>query len=264
MQKFIVYVLLLIACESYSQHSFLWPGNKRAAIILTYDDALASQLNIAIPQLDSLHLKGTFFLSGGFAAPDISRWRNAAMNGHELGNHTLYHPCLAATIKANPRFSSEQYDIYSILREIEMMNKMLYAIDGKANKSYAYPCTETVVGGKDYVDSLRLSQQIKYARVGGDENAVITDPAKLDFFKVPAWGFANNPGAEQLINFVKKAGQSGGLGVFMFHGVGGDYLNVTAEAHRQLLQYLYEYKNEIWVGTFSEVMDYIEKTTGKK
>ena len=120
------------------------------------------------------------------------------------------------------------------------------------------------MGGKDYVDSLRFSHQIKYARIGGDENAVIADPAKLDFFKVPAWGFANNPGGEQLINFVKKVQQSGGMGVFMFHGVGGDYLSVTAQAHKQLLQYLYEHKDEIWVGTFSEVMDYIEKTTGKK
>ena len=38
------------------------PINK-AIISLTYDDALESQLSVAIPQLNSMGLKGTFFLN---------------------------------------------------------------------------------------------------------------------------------------------------------------------------------------------------------
>jgi hypothetical protein len=49
------------------------------------------------------------------------------------------------------------------------------------------------------------------------------------------------------------------MGVFMFLGVGGDYLNVSADAHKNLLQYLQDQQKEIWVTTFSEVMDYITK-----
>ncbi len=56
-----------------------WPDGKRAAVVLTYDDALASQLDIAIPALDAAGLKGTFFLSGGGLKPgEIARWRAAA------------------------------------------------------------------------------------------------------------------------------------------------------------------------------------------
>ena len=72
-------------------------------------------------------------------------------------------------------------------------------------------------------------------------------------------GFANNPDAVQLISFAKKVQQAGGMGVFMFHGVGGDYLNVSADAHKKLLQYLQDQQKEIWVTTFREVMDYITK-----
>jgi hypothetical protein len=43
----------------------------------------------------------------------------------------------------------------------------------------------------------------------------------------------------------------------MFHGVGGDYLKVSAEAHEKLLRYLADHKKEIWIGTFQEVMDYV-------
>jgi len=32
----------------------------------------------------------------------------------------------------------------------------------------------------------------------------------------------------------------------MFHGVGGDYLHVTADTHKKLLQYLNARQNGIW------------------
>jgi len=121
-----------------------------------------------------------------------------------------------------------------IIREIDMMNNLLYAIDGKTSHTYAYPCTETAVGGASYIDSLRHSGLIKYARIGGDENSVITDFKNLDPLQVPAYALpGNNTGAE-LITFVKKVQQSGGMGVFMFHGIGGDYITTPAEAHKRI------------------------------
>src|SRR5262245_11750473 len=72
----------------------LWQG-KKAAIVLTYDDALDVHLDKAIPALDSLGFKGAFYLSAAFPGSKnrISDWKKAAMKGHELGNHTLFHPC---------------------------------------------------------------------------------------------------------------------------------------------------------------------------
>lgn len=57
--RFILF-LFIISVSGKSQKTFKWPGNKKAAIVLTYDDALQSQLNIAI--LHSIHfiLKGHF------------------------------------------------------------------------------------------------------------------------------------------------------------------------------------------------------------
>ena len=55
-----------------------WPGGHRAAIVLTYDDALRSQLDNAVPALDAAGFKGTFFLSGTFKQEDVDRWRAVA------------------------------------------------------------------------------------------------------------------------------------------------------------------------------------------
>jgi len=234
-----------------AQQKITWPGGKKAVIILTYDDALNSQLNVAIPQLDAAHLTGTFFLTGYLTSTTIPKWRAVSDKGYELANHTLYHPCLSGTVKGNPANASENYTIYTIIREIASMNILLNAVDGKTSRTFAYPCTETTVGGVSYVDSLRKSGLVKYARVGGDENTVITDFKNLDPLLVPAWGMhGDNTGAE-LIAFVKKVQEKGGMGVFMFHGIGGDYITTPAEAHQELLDYLQKHQDEIWVTTFS-------------
>lgn len=67
MNKFIgLYIITVISCfHSYAQDKAVW-NNKKCAVVLTYDDALNVHLDNAIPVLDSLGLKATFYLSGYF------------------------------------------------------------------------------------------------------------------------------------------------------------------------------------------------------
>ena len=252
--KMLTLFLLLLSFTAQAQEKIEWPNHKKAVIVLTYDDALETQLNIAVPQLDSAHLTATFFLTGDIDAKTIHRWRALSKNGYELANHTIYHPC--ASGNDNP-VASDNYTVYGMIREIEVMNHFLYAVDGKTSRTYAYPCTETTVGnGKSYVDSLRKYGLVKYARIGGDVDAVITDFKHLDPLQVPSYGLEDNTTGAQLIAFVKRVQQKGGMGVIMMHGIGGDYITISAAAHRELLNYLKENKKEIWVATFQQAMDY--------
>ena len=178
-----------------------------------------------------------------------------------MANHTLFHPCLITDGKGNPANNSGNYTVYSILREIGMMNYFLRAIDGENLHTYAYPCIEGKVGGVNYINSLRKSGTINYARMGGNQNSIVTDYRKLDPLFVPSWAVAGKFTGDDLIAFVKKVQKVGGMGVFMFHGVGGNYLTTTAQAHRELLNYLSQHRDEVWVATFNQAMDYI--TTSK-
>ncbi len=246
-------ILLGMAVMATQAQAGEWPGGRKLAVVLTYDDALPSHLDIAIPALDAAGLKGTFFLVGNALVPEqIGRWRAAAAHGHELGNHTIRHACRQSDYApARKLDTSESYDSKMMLDEIRAMNSWLTAIDGKRQHSFATPCGAHMAGGVDYLPALRASGLVRYTR-----NASPSTPPVLDPMDVPCHWFDEKATGADMIAAVEKAAKEGGLLVLGFHGVGGDYLKVSAEAHAQLLAYLKENSGTIWVAPFSLAMDY--------
>lgn len=231
-----------------------WPGKARAAIVLTYDDALVSQLDHAIPTLDAAGLKATFFLSGVRQA-DVARWRAVASHGHELGNHTIFHPCAAATYPADPRYTAEAYTPATMLREIAAQNVLLSALDGKSRHAFATPCGQTVAGGADYLGPLAASRLVTSVRgVSATPADLAVDGATRDVMHIPARGFAEHTTGEQLIAYARQAEAAGGIAVFLFHGIGGDHLAISNEAHRALINWLRSHKRDVWTTTLSKAL----------
>ncbi|TWB52190.1 polysaccharide deacetylase family protein [Nitrospirillum viridazoti] len=233
-----------------------WPNGAKAAVVLTYDDALESQLNHAVPVLDAAGFKGTFFLSGVKQA-DVPRWRAAAAEGHELGNHTIFHPCPAATFATDPRYTSEAYTPAGLLKEIAQQNVLLTALDGRPAHGFATPCGVTQAGGQDYLEPLRAANLVTYVR------GVVTTPADLrakvatlDPMHIPSRGFPDGVTGAQLIAFAQEAEAGGGMAVFLFHGVGGDYLQVSDAAHRELVDWLKANRQDVWVTTLQGALDW--------
>jgi len=258
MKTFLALALSLV-CGVPAASASQWPNGAKAAVVLTYDDALSSHLDIALPALDAVGLKGTFFLIGSALRPEqIGRWREAAAQGHELGNHTIRHACPQANYPpARKLDTSEAYDGEMMLAEIRTMNTMLAAIDGKLQHGFATPCGEHMAGGVDYLPALRASGLVRYTRSAGWPGGKVLDP-----MDVPCRWFDEKTTGAEMIAAVESAARNGDLLVLGFHGVGGDYLRVSAEAHAQLLAYLKEHADTIWVAPFSTVMDYAASHAG--
>ncbi|MHB8285477.1 MAG: polysaccharide deacetylase family protein [Caulobacteraceae bacterium] len=241
------------------QAQTVWPGGAKAAVVLTYDDALDSQLNHALPALDAAGFKATFFLSG-VRREDVPRWRAAAAEGHELGNHTIFHACSAKSFPQDPRYTSEAYTPASMLKEIAQQNVLLTAIDGRTHHGFATPCGASLAGGVDYLEALRRSNLVTYVR------GVVTTPqdlhanvAQADVMHLPSQSFPQGATGEQLIDLVKSAEAGGGWAVFLFHGVGGDYLQVSEPAHRQLIDWLKAHRRTVWVTTLQGAVDWAKR-----
>lgn len=254
----LVNLLLFFPVQSWAQR-ITWPNGARAAICLTYDDAMSSQLEQAIPVLNSLRLKGTFFLNSVADNRTSEQWRQAARQGHELANHTLFHPCLAAK-GWKPAWALDNYTFDRLLKEVQSMNTQLYLLDGKKTKrTFAFPCGDTTAGGISYLDTLRRSGLVSYGRMVGDANSVVTNFQTLDLLQVPSLAVQPEHTAADLITYAEKAAQQGGLGIYLFHGVGSQWIAVSAAEHKKLAEYLSIHKQTYWVTTFNEAMDYISQ-----
>lgn len=253
----LIICLLLTAFVSSAQNKTPWK-NKKCAVALTYDDALNIHLDKVIPALDSVGLKGTFYLTGSSEAftKRIPEWRKAAAKGHELGNHTLFHPCYGKRPGrewVKPDYDMNSYTLQRIADEIKMNNALLEATDGKKKRTLACPCGDTQIGDSSYL--YRLRNDFVAVRDGTpDANNV------NGFGATPIqWMGAYENSGDQLVAAVKKAMESNALLVIVFHGVGGEHsINISSEAHRELLQFLKKNESQVWVAPFMEIAEYIK------
>ncbi len=248
--------ILILSFQILAQSGEItWPGGAKAAVCLTYDDAMETHLDIAIPDLNARNLNGTFYLQGDNIRIDrIWEWRQASLRGHELGNHTAFHPCSQDLDFITPEYAAENYTVDRFLRELEVMNILLFAIDGKRERTYAYTCGQTEFGGVSVIDTLKTTGLFLAAR--GTSGGVIDDFRSINLFEVSSGGHEGMSG-EEMIDYAKKAEASSGLAVFTFHGVGGQYISVSREAHNELLDFLNANRDTYWVAAFRDVMKHV-------
>lgn len=250
-------ILILSTSILNAQTSTTWHG-KSCAVVLTYDDGLNIDLSNVIPALDSVGLKGTFYISDYFNGlnAQINGWRKAAAEGHELGNHTIWHACEGG--RPGREFVKPDYDLnnYSVNRmdnEIQSMNNILKAIDGKDERTFAYPCGDMRIRDTLYLEPLK--KEFVAARGVTPEMLPID---KVDLNNVPCY-MENGASAEEMIALVKKAMQTHTLLVFLFHGVGGEHnINVSVEAHSRLLHFLKQNEKDIWIAPMIDVSKFIK------
>jgi len=247
--------LLLQAVHVHAAPAFRWPGNARAAVSLGYDDSLDSQLDNALPVLDRYGLKGTFYLQLSNPAVQLrmGEWRAASQHGHELGNHSLFHQCVYN--KGDHAWVQPHRDLATTTPEqmadqVRVANTMLTAIDGKYERTYTVPCGDSEASGKSYLPL--LENDFAGIKAGGADGILPRIPG---LGPVPVHAPVGLTG-QQLIAMVKEAGARGSMLSLTFHGIGGEYLNVSREAHEELVRFLAEHKDEYWTDTFVSIMKY--------
>lgn len=255
---------LLVALQLITQHAgaaerpFLWPNGARAAVSLAYDDALDSQLDWALPALNAAGLKASFYLTLGseLVMRRMADWRAAAAFGHELANHTLFHQCSRSGPErswVSPANDLDTTSAAQLVAQIRVGNTLLHAIDGQRERTFTTPCGDLMAGGESYVGLIKGDFVAVKSAVGG----VVADMATLDPYAVGVAAPSNVTGA-QLIELVQRAARAGTMANITFHGIGGDYLSVSKEAHEALLRHLAANPSVYWTDTFINIMKYVK------
>lgn len=260
MKRFLAITLcfqLLAATTVTAQITPAWQG-KKCAVVITYDDAINEHLDNAAPLLDSLGLKATFYVTA-FSTSVQTRmveWKKLATSGYELGNHTLFHPCMGGKgrewVKAE--YDLNNYSVQRMVDETRMTNLFLQSLDGKTKRTFAFTCGDMKTGDSSFIGVMK--NDFIAARAVRNEMHKIKE---IDLYNVDCY-MVNNHSFEEMKVWVDKAVQTNSLLVILFHGVGGgNGLDVSIPAHRKLLTYIKLNEKDIWVAPMVEVAAHVKK-----
>jgi peptidoglycan-N-acetylglucosamine deacetylase len=170
-------------------------------ISLTFDDALDQHLDVAVPAMDAHGLTGTFYvhLSAPSFFPRQAEWRDIARRGHELGNHTVFHPAVASKTWVRAGNAIDHYSLDRMRLELEFASEVLQSLDGQAERTFAYPCSNSFVGHTGWTRAAMTALGLNRTRIAG-----WVDRFDLDFG-------ATRTSYAEIVGELFPAGRGGGL-----------------------------------------------------
>ncbi len=247
-----------------ARQDFHWPQGKRAAISLTFDDARPSQLDRGLPIFDEYGVKATFYVSLASLEKRPDDWKKAAASGHEIGNHTLMHPC-SGNFPFSREKALENYTLGQMRAELKQANDTIEHLLGVRCVSFAYPCGQKFVGRgrnlKSYVPL--VAEEFMTGRGWMDEWA--NDPAFCDMAQLMAMEL-DGKSFEQVKQIMDRTLTNGGWLVFCGHDIGdGGRQTTLVSTLKALCEYAQDPANGVWLDSTEAVANYIlkQRTTGR-
>jgi peptidoglycan/xylan/chitin deacetylase (PgdA/CDA1 family) len=248
---------LLAPTRASAATPLAWPGGAKAAVSLTYDDALDSQIANAVPALRAAGFRATFFLTKDNVGPALGDWIQVARAGHEIGNHTVSHPC-----------GLQGYTPAAFARDelIPMQDWLDLNFGASRRRLYAYPCSVTDLGPGSpdtqlmRYEALLRSIGLRAARACDQDapNSVAHARAHPYRLRASATTYdADDPAIA--IAYVRQAMDAGAWAILVFHDVlptrGGEG-ETSIRTHRAVLDWLA--RQPIWCAPMGEVLDLVQ------
>ena len=218
----------------------------RKTVVLTFDDATASQRTFVAPLLKKMGFGATFFVCEfkGFENKEHymswSQIRELAQMGFEIGNHTHSHPAMS------------QLDRQQIEEEIRYIENKCQEYGIAHPITFAYPGYSTSPEG---IEILR-ARGYRYARHGNDKPYIYgeSDPMMVPSYAVHE---KDNRTYEFVRNIIEQCPDNGAI-VLCFHGVPDLAHNHVNFEYPQLLAY--ETYQSIGVRTLKNTKNHIPVT----
>ncbi|MEJ7677178.1 MAG: polysaccharide deacetylase family protein [Segetibacter sp.] len=146
---FLIIVIIIFSIQSsFAQQNntrFIWPKGNKVAISLTFDDARTSQVDTGTALLDHYGVKATFYVVPSGVKQRLEGWKKAVASGHEIGNHSLLHPC-TGNFDWSRQKALEDYTLEKMQHELIETNDSIQYLLGVKATNFAYPCGQTFVG----------------------------------------------------------------------------------------------------------------------
>jgi peptidoglycan/xylan/chitin deacetylase (PgdA/CDA1 family) len=235
-----------------------WPEGKRVAVSLSFDDGRLSQVDKGTALLDKYNVKATFYLMPSSLKERLEGWKKAAQNGHEIGNHSLNHPC-SGNFEWSRHKAIENYSLEQMRSELMDANKQIESLLGIKSEVFAYPCGQTFVGRgvntKSYVPI--VAELFLCGR--GWMNEAPNDPTYCDFAQLTGVEM-DGKDFEQIKPIIENARQHNYWLVLAGHEM-NDSGNQTTRLSmlQKLIEYAQDPANGVWLAPVGTVAKYVQK-----
>jgi peptidoglycan/xylan/chitin deacetylase (PgdA/CDA1 family) len=241
---------------------FAWPDGKRVAVSLTFDDARASQVEGGTALLDRFGVKATFYVVPSAVEKKLEGWKRAAASGHEIGNHSLNHPC-SGNFPWSRSKALEDYTLDQMRRELTDANRRIGELLGVTAESFAYPCGQTFVGRGSGTQSYVPIAANLFVTSRGWLDEAPNDPSYVDFAQLTGIE-SDGKDFEQIVAIVEAARQTGAWVVLAGHdmGTGGTQTTRLAMLER-LCAYAGDAANGVWMAPVGTVARYVRAQRGR-
>jgi len=215
------------------------PGRRRCIVSLCYDDALPCHFESVAPLLERYGLRGTFYphLQSRFL-DDVAAWRKVAAAGHELGNHTIFHPCY------DQKWLDRAYHLrhYSPQRwcdEVKVANAVLRSVDGCECRTFGNTCHDNCIGEGETLVRIETLAPEFFIAARGEHTRQPVDFDRLNWYNLGNRGIDGHTFRE-IRSEIDALAETGGWMLYTIHSVGprDHSLYVEENEHRQLIEWL--------------------------
>ncbi|MCS7043947.1 MAG: polysaccharide deacetylase family protein [Bryobacteraceae bacterium] len=259
MKRRILFLVLIAGCAgplSGQAAKFSWPEGKRAAVSLTFDDGRPSQIDTGLPLLAKLGIRATFYVLPGNVEKRLDGWKKAVQAGHEIGNHSMTHPCTAnyAFSRAN---ALEDYDLERIAKDIDAAQQAIARMLGVTPASFAYPCGQSFVGRGRAARSYVPLVAERFVLGRGYMGEAANDVAVFDAAQAMGTPFDDMAPGDAL-KLLEAAAKDGRWIIFVGHDIGPrKFQSVDAATIEAIAAYAKDPANGIWLEPAGAVARYI-------
>ncbi len=241
---------------------FHWPEGKKMGLSLTFDDARLSQVDKGIPLLDQYGVKATFYLSPDNVKQRLEAWKKAIIDGHDIGNHTLKHPC-SGNFAWSRDNALEDYTLEDMEIELDSASYLIKQMLGIQPISFAYPCGQTFIGRGQMTRSYVPVISAKFETGRGWLSEGPNDPAFCDMSQLTGMEL-DGKSFEQVISFIEESKSKGMWLIFAGHEMNeGGFQTTSLAIIEAICKYASDPANGIWIDTMHNIAAYLKEIRGE-
>jgi peptidoglycan/xylan/chitin deacetylase (PgdA/CDA1 family) len=228
-----------------------WDDDKKAAVVLTFDDWSPAHYYLVTPELQSRNINATFFIPTN-AVSSWSKVQTVANYGNEVANHSKSHPDLTTLTPAQQKV--EIRDAKTLIDQ---------NVTGRTTTTYAYPYgafNNAVIDS--VINSGHIASRGVWPASGNYTYNFATSNA--DYYNILTYGMNGTVTTNDFYTQVKNVMDGGGLLTYLFHCVVNSSYPASScgtgavdlPVFQKQLDTLIYVKDQVWITTFEKSIKY--------